>query len=121
MSLFLELGTVKDEVYSLQSQASHGEGILEGSRGDLCLWYGCYVFKHNIYGDCLEVLEGMLDSANSLPLEFFVNPGCPPIQATSDVLVIEVPKTAKELAEITTAEDHTVAEDHAAAKDHGRL
>ena len=39
--------------------------------------YGCCVLKHNIYGDRPEVLKGMPDSADSLPPEFFVNPGCP--------------------------------------------
>ena len=38
--------------------------------------YGCCVFKHNICGDHPEVPEGMLDSADALPPEFFVNPDC---------------------------------------------
>ena len=44
-----------------------------------------------------------------------MNPGCPPIQATVEVLVIEVPEAAKEPVEIAAAEDH------AATEDHGRL
>ena len=39
-------------------------------------WYECCVFKHNIYGDRLEVPEGMPDSPDPLPPEFFVKPGC---------------------------------------------
>ena len=39
--------------------------------------YRCYVFKNNICGDRSEILDGMPDSANPLPLEFFVNPRCP--------------------------------------------
>ena len=73
--------------------------------------YGCCVFKHNIYGDLPEVPEGILDLTDSLPLEFFVNLGCPPVQATSKATAIEVPlnEATKEPMEI------------AAAKDHGRL
>ena len=41
--------------------------------------YGCCVFKHSICGDRLEVLEGMPDSTDPLPSEFFMNPECPPV------------------------------------------
>ena len=73
--------------------------------------YRCCVFKHNIYGDHQEVPEGMSDFADPLPPEFFVNPGCPPVQATTEATTTKVPlnKAAKELVEI------------AATKDHGRL
>ena len=39
--------------------------------------YGCCVSKHNICGDRPEVPKGMPDSADHLPLEFFMNPGAP--------------------------------------------
>ena len=42
--------------------------------------YGCCVFKHNISGDHIEVPD-MPDSTDPLPLKFFVNPGCPLVQA----------------------------------------
>ena len=32
------------------------------------------MFKHNIYGDQVEVLDGMPDSFDPLTLEFFMNP-----------------------------------------------
>ena len=38
--------------------------------------YGCYVFKHNICGDQLEVPDGMPYSFDPLPLEFFVISKC---------------------------------------------
>ena len=41
--------------------------------------YRCYVFKHNIHEDHQEVPEGMPDSADPLPLEFFVNLDYPPV------------------------------------------
>ena len=40
--------------------------------------YRCCAFKHSICRDQLEIPDGMPNSANPLPLEFFVNPRCPP-------------------------------------------
>ena len=45
--------------------------------------YGCCVFRHNIYGDYLEVPDGMPDSSVPLPPEFFANPRCPPVPTTT--------------------------------------
>ena len=42
--------------------------------------YGCCLFKHNICGDHSKVLDGMPDSSDPLPLEFFLNPRCPLVQ-----------------------------------------
>ena len=38
---------------------------------------GCYVFKHDIYGDQPKVLDSMPDSPNFLSPECFVSPKCP--------------------------------------------
>ena len=48
------------------------------------------MFKHNICGDQTEVSVGMPDSSNPLPLEFFVNPRCPPALAANEVTTVEV-------------------------------
>ena len=87
---------VKDEVSSLQSQANKDkEAMKEENQKALevifAYGYGCCVFKHNICGDLPEVSEGMPDSTNPLPLKFFVNLGCPPIQAASEATTTEVP------------------------------
>ena len=74
--------------------------------------YGCCVFKYNICGDCPNVSEGMPDSADSLPPGFFVNLGCPSVQAITEAPTIKVPEVAKEPAEITASKDHVAAEDH---------
>ena len=60
--------------------------------------YGCYVFKHNICGDQPEVPDGMCDSSDSLPPEFFMSPRCPPVPtATGDTVVKAHPsEVAKE-------------------------
>ena len=86
-SLLLELGPAKDELSSFQSQVGKDKEAMEEEYQkalEVIFAYGyeCCVFKHNICGDCPKVLEGMPDSANPLPPEFFVNPGCPPIQAS---------------------------------------
>ena len=47
--------------------------------------YGCYAFKHNICGDQPEVPDGMPDSVDPLPVEFFMNPRCPPVPTVTDV------------------------------------
>ena len=69
--------------------------------------YGCCVFKHNICGDNPKVLEGMPDSADPLAPNFFVNPGCPPVQTTTEATTIEAPssKTTKEPMEVAIVED----------------
>ena len=70
--------------------------------------YGYCVFKHNIYGNRPEVLEGMPDSADPKPPEFFVNPGWPLVQVTSEATAPEVTlnEATKEPVEIVAAEAH---------------
>ena len=51
--------------------------------------YGCCALKHNIYGDQPEVQDGMPDSSDLLPLEFFMNPRCPPARALTEAITIE--------------------------------
>ena len=83
-SLLLEIGATKDKVSSLHSQASKDKEAMEEEYQKaleviFSYGYGCCVFKHNIYGDHLKVPDGMPDSADPLPLEFFVNPRLPPL------------------------------------------
>ena len=47
------------------------------------------MFKHNIYGDQPKVLNGMSDSSDPLPPEFFMNPRCPSIPAATEATVTE--------------------------------
>ena len=51
--------------------------------------YGCCMFKNNICGDRPEILDGMLDSANPLPPEFFVNPRFPSASAAPEATEAE--------------------------------
>ena len=46
--------------------------------------YDCCAFAHNICGSKPMILAGMLDTSKPLPLEFFINPRCPP-SASSDL------------------------------------
>ena len=86
----------KDEVSSLDSQAGRDkEAIKQEYQKDLevifAYRYRCYVFKHNIYGDHPEVLNGMTDSTDPLPPKFFENPWCPPVQMVIEAIETEVP------------------------------
>ena len=70
--------------------------------------YVCRVFKHNICGDHPRVREGMSDSTDPLPPEFFVNPRCPSIQAVAKATATKVPpsETVKESMEVVAADRH---------------
>ena len=81
-SLLLELGAINDVVSSLHSQAGRDKEAMEEEYHKaleviFSYRYGCYVFKHNIYGDHPEVPDGMPDSADPLYPELFVNLKCP--------------------------------------------
>ena len=71
----------KDEVSSLQSQVAKDKAPMEEDYQkalELIFAYGyryCMI-KHDIYGDQPKVPDGMLDSFDSLPPEFFKNPKC---------------------------------------------
>ena len=48
------------------------------------------MFKHGIRDDRPRILDDMLDSIDLLPLEFFMNPGCPPTLTVDEAKVTEV-------------------------------
>ena len=82
-SLMLEIRAAKNEVSSLHSQAGKGkEAMEEDYKKALKLIfsydYRCCMLKYNICGDHPEVPNGMPDSSDPLPLEFFINPRSPP-------------------------------------------
>ena len=52
--------------------------------------YICCMSKHNICGSQSEVLDGMPDSSNALPLEFFANPWFPSFLAVTKAIIAEV-------------------------------
>ena len=94
-SLLLELEASKDEVSSLHSQvAKDKESMEEDYQKALELifsyGYGCCAFKHNICNDQPEIPDGMPDSANPLPPEFFVNPRCPSALITVEVKAVDI-------------------------------
>ena len=70
--------------------------------------YECCVFKHNICEDQPKVPNGMPDSFDPLPLEFFVNPECPLILAATEDITIEayLSKVTKEPEENASVRDH---------------
>ena len=69
--------------------------------------YGCCAFKHGICGDQPEIPDDMPDSADLLPLEFFVNPRCPPAPIAVEVKVakIDLGEAAKDPEEGVVAKE----------------
>ena len=68
------------------------------------------MFKHNICGDLPKVPDGMPDSFDPLPLEFFVNPTCPLAPTTIEATTTEVDQSeatgrAEALERSSPAED----------------
>ena len=108
MSLLLEIGASKEEISSLYSQAGKDKEAMEEDYHkalEVIFAYGykCCAFKHNIYADQPEVLDGVPESSDPLPPKFFVSPRCPPVPAaTKDTAVkahpSEVAKEPKENA-----------------------
>ena len=94
-SFLLELQAFKDEVLSFHSQAvKDNEAMVEDYQKALeqifAYGYGCCVFKHGIRGDRPRILDGMPDSTDPLPLEFFANQWCPLASAPVEAKAVEV-------------------------------
>ena len=51
--------------------------------------YGCYVFKHNIYGDQLVAPDGMPDSSDPLLAKVFISPKYPLVLAAFGDMRVE--------------------------------
>ena len=78
-SLLLKLETSKYEVSSLHSQTSKDKEAMEEDYQKalkliFAYGYGCCAFKHSICGDQPGIPDGMPDSTDPLPPEFFCNP-----------------------------------------------
>ena len=104
-SFLLEIGAAKDEVSSFHSQASKDKEITEEDYQKaleviffLWLLVLCFQNNINICGDQPEVPDGMPDSSDPLPPEFFVSPKCPPVLAAIEDTSVEAHpnKVAKE-------------------------
>ena len=83
VSLLLELGTCKDEMFAIQAEAlRENEALREAYEERFGVifnyGYGCCAFAHNICGIQPKVPDGMSDTSKSLSPEFFTNPRCPP-------------------------------------------
>ena len=82
VSLLLEHGTCKDEVFAIRAEALKENRDLEEAYEDgfdviFNYGYGCCAFAHNICGSQPKVPDGMSNTSKSLTLEFFINPRCP--------------------------------------------
>ena len=93
-SLVPKIRATKDEESSLQSQADKDKEAMEKDYKKaleliFAYSYGC-CFKHNICVNQPNVLDGMLDSYDPLPPEFFVNTRCPPAPTATKATAVEV-------------------------------
>ena len=75
-SLLLELEASKDEVSSLHFQVGKDKKAMEEDYQKalekiFAYGYGCCAFKHSIRDDLLRIPNGMPNSTDPLPLEFF--------------------------------------------------
>ena len=75
---------------SLHSQAGKDKEAMEALELIFAYSYGCCAFKHVIYGDQPEIPDGMPNSVNPLPLEFFVNSRCPSAPTAVEVKAVEI-------------------------------
>ena len=92
VSLLLELGASKDELSAFWAEASKEKKALEeefdvGFDVIFNYGYGCCAFAHNICGSKPGILDGMQDTSKPLPLDFFINPRCPPSVVPYEVAV----------------------------------
>ena len=101
-SLLLEIKAAKDKMSSLHSQAGKDKEAMDKDYQkalELIFTFGyrCCMLKHYICGDQPKVPDGMPDSFDPLPLEFFMNPRCPPVQAPTEATATkaEQSKTTK--------------------------
>ena len=82
VSLLVELGASKDELFTFRAEVTKEKKALgaEYDAGFEVIFnygYGCCSFTHNICGSKLGIPVGMPDTSTPLTLEFFVNPRCP--------------------------------------------
>ena len=94
-SLLLELEAPRDEVSTLHSHVGKDkEAMVEDYQKALdhmfAYGYGCYAFKHGICDDRPRISDGMPNSAEPLPLEFFANLGFPPTPTPVEAKTAEV-------------------------------
>ena len=94
---------LKNEASALQSQVEKDKEALEGEYQRVlevifAYGYGCGAFGHNICGSQPVVPNGMPNTSNLLPPEFFIIPWCPPAPTTAEAAVVEadLSETVKE-------------------------
>ena len=86
VSLLVELGASKDELFFFRAEVSKerkaSEEAFDTSFDVIFKYsYGCCAFEHNICGSKPRIPVMMPDTSKSLPPEFFINPRCPPSNA----------------------------------------
>ena len=83
LSLLMELGAIKEDFMAFRAKSSAEKSPPEAefdASSDVIFDYGydCYAFMHDIHGSKPMIPTRMPDTSTPLPLEFFMNPRCPP-------------------------------------------
>ena len=92
VSLLVELGASKDELFAFRAEVAKEKKTLEeeydaGFEVIFNYGYGCYAFAHNIYGSKPKIPNRMSGTSEPLTPEFFINPRCPPVAISVGVAV----------------------------------
>ena len=82
VSLLLEIGACKDVLVDFQAEVAKEKKAMEeefDASGNVIFnyGYGCCAFAHDICGSKSRILDGIPDTTEPLPPEFFINPRFP--------------------------------------------
>ena len=83
LSLIMEVGVGKEELSTFPTKETAQREVMKAefdASSDVIFnyGYGCCDFVHDICGSKPMILAGMPNTTELLPLEFFINPRCPP-------------------------------------------
>ena len=105
----MEVGAGKEELAAFQAKATAEREAMEAEfdpSSDVIFNYGCgcYAFEQDIRGSKPMIPAGMLDTTEPLPLEFFINPRCPPSASSDPSAAPNVREELPALSPLTTVD-----------------
>ena len=109
LSLIIEVGANKEELAAFQAKAIAEREAMEAkfdTSSDVIFnyGYGCCAFSHDICRSKPMIPVGMPDMTEPLPLEFFLNPQCPPSASSDPSATIDVREELPALSPLTVVD-----------------